>query len=68
VKWLWERRPGVSVGNKQHCISIFCIQSTLEKRFPEYFMFQLKKEEPDEWKSQIVISIAEKMGLGKEGR
>jgi len=34
-------------------------------RFPEDFMFQLTKEEMDNWKSQIVISNAEKMGLRK---
>lgn len=34
-----------------------------EKRFPEDFMFQMTKEEMDEWKSQIVISNADKMGL-----
>jgi hypothetical protein len=36
-----------------------------EKRFPEDFMFQMTKEELDEWKSQIVISNADKMGLRK---
>jgi hypothetical protein len=36
-----------------------------EKRFPEDFMFQLSKEELNEWKSQIVISNSEKMGLRK---
>jgi len=119
---------GITLGNKQRCISIFCSRSTLtgnivyilifkfmtkfskdsvipdelilskiyyfrdkkvmldrdlselygvetrvlnqavrrnEKRFPEDFMFQLTKEEFDEWKSQIVISNAEKMGLRK---
>jgi hypothetical protein len=35
------------------------------KRFPEDFMFQLTKEEMDNWKSQIVISNKEKMGLRK---
>jgi hypothetical protein len=33
------------------------------ERFPEDFMFQLTKEEIDNWKSQIVISNKEKMGL-----
>ena len=33
------------------------------KRFPEDFMFQLTKEEFENWKSQIVISNREKMGL-----
>jgi len=33
------------------------------ERFPEDFMFQLTKEEMDNWKSQIVISNKEKMGL-----
>ena len=33
------------------------------KRFPEDFMSQLTKEEVDNWKSQIVISNQEKMGL-----
>ena len=32
-------------------------------RFPEDFMFQLTKEETENWKSQIVISNREKMGL-----
>jgi hypothetical protein len=36
-----------------------------EKRFPEDFMFQLNKEEMQEWKSQIVISNSEKMSLRK---
>lgn len=36
-----------------------------EKRFPEDFMFQMTKDEVDEWKSQIVISYADKMGLRK---
>ena len=36
-----------------------------EKRFPGDFMFQLSKEEMDDWKSQIVISNSEKMGLRK---
>ncbi|HOE17898.1 MAG TPA: ORF6N domain-containing protein [Syntrophorhabdaceae bacterium] len=33
------------------------------ERFPEDFMFQLTKGEMDNWKSQIVISNKEKMGL-----
>ncbi len=36
-----------------------------EKRFPEDFMFQMTKEEMEGWKSQIVISNSEKMGLRK---
>ena len=36
-----------------------------EKRFPGDFMFQMSKEEMDNWKSQIVISNSEKMGLRK---
>jgi hypothetical protein len=36
-----------------------------EKRFPKDFMFQMSKEEIDNWKSQIVISNSEKMGLRK---
>ena len=36
-----------------------------EKRFPEDFMFQMTKEEMEDWKSQIVISNSEKMGLRK---
>jgi hypothetical protein len=36
-----------------------------EKRFPEDFMFQLTAKELEDWKSQIVISINEKMGLRK---
>ena len=35
------------------------------ERFPEDFMFQLTKEETNIWKSQIVISNREKMGLRK---
>ncbi len=34
-------------------------------RFPEDFMFQLTDEEVEIWKSQIVISNSEKMGLRK---
>jgi phage regulator Rha-like protein len=33
------------------------------KRFPEDFMFHLSKEETDIWKSQIVITNKERMGL-----
>ncbi len=36
-----------------------------EKRFPDDFMFQLTVEEMENWKSQIVISNREKMGLRK---
>ncbi len=36
-----------------------------KKRFPEDFMFQLTKEEMEIWKSQIVISNREKMGIRK---
>jgi|GEM_PF-3463981 len=36
-----------------------------EKRFPEDFMFQMSKVEMDDWKSQIVISNSERMGLRK---
>ncbi len=36
-----------------------------EKRFPEDFMFQMTTEEMQDWKSQIVISNTEKMGLRK---
>jgi hypothetical protein len=35
------------------------------KRFPEDFMFQLTPDEMKNWKSQIVISNKEKMGLRK---
>jgi hypothetical protein len=35
------------------------------ERFPEDFMFQLNKKEFENWKSQIVISNSEKMGLRK---
>lgn len=34
-------------------------------RFPEDFMFQLTEKEFENWKSQIVISKSEKMGLRK---
>lgn len=33
------------------------------ERFPKDFMFQLTKEEMENWKSQIVITKSEKMGL-----
>ena len=36
-----------------------------EKRFPADFMFQMTAEEMQDWKSQIVISNSEKMGLRK---
>jgi len=36
-----------------------------EKRFPDDFMFQLTQEELENWKSQIVTSNREKMGLRK---
>lgn len=35
------------------------------ERFPDDFMFQLSKQEFEIWKSQIVISNSEKMGLRK---
>ena len=35
------------------------------KRFPEDFMFQMTDEELENWKSQIVISNKEKMGIRK---
>ncbi|MBU2447278.1 MAG: ORF6N domain-containing protein [Bacteroidetes bacterium] len=35
------------------------------ERFPEDFMFQLTKDELENWKSQIVTSNKEKMGLRK---
>ena len=35
------------------------------KRFPDDFMFQLTDKEMNDWKSQIVISNKEKMGLRK---
>ena len=34
-------------------------------RFPVDFMFQLNQEETNIWKSQIVISVADKKGLRK---
>ena len=40
------------------------VQRNLE-RFPDDFMFQLTKNELANWKSQIVISNREKMGLRK---
>ncbi|HVW63052.1 MAG TPA: ORF6N domain-containing protein [Puia sp.] len=36
-----------------------------ERRFPDDFMFQLTAEELNDWKSQIVISNREKLGLRK---
>lgn len=35
------------------------------ERFPEEFMFQLNEEEFENWKSQIVTSSSDKMGLRK---
>ena len=35
------------------------------RRFPSDFMFQMTKEDIEEWKSQIVISNSIKMGLRK---
>lgn len=35
------------------------------KRFPPDFMFQLTQQEFEDWKSQIVISNSEKMGMRK---
>jgi len=35
------------------------------QRFPEDFMFQMTAEELENWKSQIVISNKEKMGIRK---
>ena len=35
------------------------------RRFPSDFMFQMSKEDIEEWKSQIVISNSIKMGLRK---
>jgi hypothetical protein len=37
-----------------------------KERFPEDFMFQLTKEEMENWKSQFVTSNREKMGLRKK--
>ena len=36
-----------------------------KKRFPDDFMFQLTQEEFENWKSQIVISNRQRMGLRK---
>ena len=36
-----------------------------KERFPADFMFQLTKEEMNNWKSQIVISNSDIMGLRK---
>ena len=36
-----------------------------ERRFPDDFMFRMTPEEMQNWKSQIVISNSEKMGLRK---
>jgi len=35
------------------------------ERFPEHFMFQITVSELDKWKSQIVISNKETMGIRK---
>jgi len=35
-------------------------------RFPEHFRFQMNEEEFEEWKSQIVISNKDKMGLRRK--
>ena len=32
-------------------------------RFPEYFMFEMSREELENWRSQFVTSNSEKMGL-----
>lgn len=37
-----------------------------KERFPDDFMFQLTTEEAQNWKSQIVISNKERMGLRKK--
>ncbi len=37
-----------------------------KERFPKDFMFQLTKEELENWKSQIVMSNPEKMGLRRK--
>lgn len=36
------------------------------ERFPEDFMFQLSKEELENWRSQIVMSNSEKMGVRRQ--
>jgi len=36
------------------------------ERFPEDFMFQLSKEELENWRSQIVMSNSEKMGMRRQ--
>ncbi|MCV6607184.1 MAG: ORF6N domain-containing protein [Campylobacterales bacterium] len=36
------------------------------KRFPEDFMFQLTKEELENWRSQFVTSNKEKMGIRRQ--
>ena len=36
------------------------------ERFPEDFMFQLSKEEFENWRSQIVMSNSEKMGVRRQ--
>ena len=36
------------------------------ERFPKDFMFQLTKQEREKWRSQIVTSNAEKMGIRRE--
>jgi hypothetical protein len=36
-----------------------------ERRFPEDFMFQMTNKEMKNWKSQIVISNSERMGIRK---
>ncbi len=36
-----------------------------KERFPDDFMFQLSRKEMENWKSQIVISNKERMGLRK---
>jgi len=45
----------------RHLPYIFVSQAT--KRFPDDFMFQLTSEELANWRSQSVMSKADKMGL-----
>ena len=52
---------------------LFCVENRVLNqavkrnigRFPSDFMFQLSKEEFEDWKSQIVTSNSDKMGLRK---
>ena len=58
--------PVVSTGGHDtNCKSIFKAATLRRRGFPKDFMFELTKEEFHNWRSQIVISKADKMGLNQ---